>query len=131
MILNELEVSERLTSPDNLINRLKEITKPASRADIPSLPPRAGDVVRDLDKKLEFSSTKAKALGIINKSLDELDLRISEVRPERLSDIVANMSKFVFAEEDRNKEQTTIGQLVVYAPQLVTEKHFNVVEVED
>ena len=131
MILNELEVSERLTSPDNLINRLKEITKPASRADIQSLPPRAGDVVRDLDKKLEFSSTKAKALGIINKSLDELDLRISEVRPERLSDIVANMSKFVFAEEDRNKEQTTIGQLVVYAPQLVTEKHFNVVEVED
>ena len=55
-------------------------------------------------------------------SLAELRTRISEIsKPESLARIAGEMNKIVQTREDEGKKQ---AQIVVYAPQLIQENHF-------
>ncbi len=55
MVLDDIEINSRLESPDNLVNRLRSLTRldKSNRVQIPSLPPSADDVIADLDEKLK------------------------------------------------------------------------------
>lgn len=129
MILDEVEVLERLESPANLLNRLRRISEPVQSV---SIPPSADNVIEDLEEKLKYGSVKSKATAIMNAAMDELRIRIPEVsKPEKLASIAAEMSKVVNATQIRNENDVKIGQIVVYAPQVITEDRFEVIRLNE
>lgn len=129
MILDEVEVLERLESPANLLNRLRRISEPVQPV---SIPPSADNVIEDLEEKLKYGSVKSKATAIMNAAMDELRIRIPEVsKPEKLASIAAEMSKVVNATQIRNENDVKIGQIVVYAPQVITEDRFEVIRLNE
>lgn len=132
MILEETEAIERFESPLNLLNRLKsQLSKSSQRSNIVSIPPSSKDIIADLDEKLKFSGLKTKAAGIMSDCLDELKTRVSEIRPERLATVAAEMNKIVTAEADKNKDLQSQPQFVVYSPTFITEDHFDTVYVKE
>jgi hypothetical protein len=151
MLLEEEELKRRIESPSNLLNRLrlaklampsKPVSLPASLPIIdivkqspsvhPALPPTSDDVVEDLNSKITIGSIKGKAMGIMSSALDELKAKLPEVgKPDKLSKIVADMSKVYDAVENRNATQAQAAQIIIYAPQIVSEEHFNVVDLGD
>ena len=131
MILNDIEITERMESPLNLLSRLKSITGNSSSKhnSIPSLPPSASDVIEDLEEKLAYGSIKSKASGIMIAAMDELRLRMPEVqKPEQLAKIAAEMSKVVNAEvKDNNRDGLNKPQFILYAPQFNNENHYDTI----
>jgi len=133
MILDELEVQERIESPMNLLNRLKDsLSSPSARkSDIVSLPPSSEDIIDNLDDKLSHGSLKSKASAIMNSCLDELKTRIPEVQKvEKLAAIAESMNKVITAQTDR-KEGVVAPQIVVYAPSFVREESFETIYVRE
>lgn len=128
MILNETEVTERMESPNNLLNRLRSITNRHSRESniIPVLPPSASEVIDNLEEKLAYGSVKSKAAGIMIQAMDELKTRIPEVqKPDQLARIAESMSKIVSA-ETKEKTDDQRPQFIVYAPSFNREEHYEV-----
>lgn len=128
MILSETEVRERLESPLNLLNRLRKVTNGNSH--IPSLPPKIGDIVPNIDEKISVSSTKSKALKIMDLAMVELEKRVIEVeKPRELSTIISDMNKVVSAQEQKAGGDNNIGQIIIYSPRVVSEEVFEVARV--
>ena len=136
MLLSDDEVAERMESPLNLLNRLRTaLDKPTSNhkpIEIPSLPPSAADLIDDLDTRIKDSSTRSKAVGILNAAMDELKIRIPEVqRPEKLAQIAAEMAKVVNQHDSKPREDNTQAKIIVYAPQIQSISNYEVVEVNE
>jgi hypothetical protein len=132
MLLHEDELKKRIESPMNLLNRLKNVTNPHKPTMIPSLPPSAEEVINDLEDKITIGSIKGKALGLMSEALDELKTRLPEVqKPERLAAIAADMNKVVSGMQDRGATVNQTAQIIIYAPQVVLEDTFDVVELAD
>lgn len=131
MILSEIEVRERLESPMNLLNRLKSIS--SQRTTIPSLPPSSSEIINNLQEKIAFGSIKSKAAGIMSSAMDELKARLPEVqKPERLAQIAAEMSKVINGSQVKNEDNSTkIGQVIIYAPQILPEEAFEIIRVNE
>lgn len=130
MILNETEVTERMSSPMNLLNRLKSITNPHKpQSNIPSLPPTASEVIDDLEDKLAYGSIRSKAAGIMIAAMDELKVKIADVqKPEQLARIAESMSKVVNAKnENTEKDRLNTPQFILYAPQFHREDHYETI----
>lgn len=134
MILPESEAIERLESPSNLLNRLRASINPhkSRKTQIPSIPPpTASEIIPDLDDKISYSSTKHKAMAIMNSAMDELKTRLPEVqRPEKLAAIAAEMGKIVIAQNNQGITDNRIGQIIVYSPRIVSEEQFEFVDVK-
>lgn len=129
MILEETEVKERLESPLNLMNRLRNITNNhrPERSSIPSLPPSSDQVIEDLEQKLAFGSIKSKAANLVIEALDELKARMPEVqRPEKLAAIAESMNKIVTSESNKNNNEKP-SQYVIFAPSFVDENHYETI----
>ena len=137
MILNESEVTERMSSPLNLLNRLKDLTNRHSAAvrnssnpfGIVSIP-SAKEVIPDLDEKLanQSNTIKSKASGIMIQAMDELKLRVEEAKtPAELAKIAAEMNKIVTAETESNRGNENRPQFVLYAPQFNNENHYETI----
>src|SRR5215471_9756122 len=136
MILSDDEVTQRIESPANLLHRLKEgISKSRqhhNHSSIPSVPPTADKLIGDLDDKLKFGSIKVKASAIMSEALDELRNRMPDIaKPEQLARIATEMSKVVTAQEQRPDDGVQRPQFVIYAPQFVSENHFDEMYVKD
>lgn len=133
MLLDDKEVEERIESPINLLNRLKtSLTRTVNSHNIPTMPPKASDVITDLEDKIRDSSTRSKAAGILNSAMDELKNRLPEVqRPEKLAAIAHEMSKII-ANHDSNGNRGAGGsQIIVYAPQVHNIEEYNIVDVRE
>lgn len=128
MLLTDEDVQERISSPQNLLNRLR---KAASPGGIPSLPPpNSKDIIPDLDEKLETKDIRKQAASIMAKSLKELEARIPDIqKPEKLAQIASEMNKVLTAGQDKEKAATS--QIIVYAPQLVEENHFETITLDE
>jgi hypothetical protein len=126
MLLTDEEIQERLESPMNLLNRLKNATKAHS----PSLPPpSAKDLIPDLDEKLD-GDVKRQAEKIMRSALKELEVRIPDVqKPEKLAQIAAEMHKVLIANKDKGPENGP--QFIIYAPQVIQESHFEQIVVQE
>lgn len=136
MILNETEVTERMNSPLNLLNRLKATTSKANGCNpfaktnlIPSIP-TSSDIIPDLDEKLENSTNtiKSKASKIMIQAMDELKLRVNETtKPEQLAKIAAEMNKIVTTETENNRGNENRPQFILYAPQFNQETNYETI----
>jgi hypothetical protein len=134
MLLDEKEIRSRMESPMNLLNRLRSITNPHKNTNlIPTLPPTSDELIENLDDKIANTSTRSKATSLLNSAMTELEKRLPEVtKPEKLAAIAADMSKIV----DRttpvhNHDEVRAPQIIIYAPQIVSEDNFNVIDVGD
>ena len=127
MLLTDEEIQERISSPMNLLNRLRSATKPQ----IPSLPtPSSQDIIPDLDDKLGMNDARKTAAKILSLSLKELEQRIPDIqKPEKLAQIAVEMNKVITANE--NKDKAATSQIIVYAPQVVQESHFETISLKE
>jgi hypothetical protein len=119
MLLSDEEVQERIESPLNLLNRLKN----ASKSNSPCLPnPTSDELIPDLDDKLQ-GDAKKQAAKIMHGALRELEMRLPEVhKPEKLAQIANEMGKFIMA--GKESDSSKIPQVIVYAPSVIQESHF-------
>lgn len=132
MLLNEDEIKETMESPLNLLNRLKTSLNKHSHNIIPSLPPKASEIIDDLDDRLKNNSTRSKAVSILNAAMDELKIRIPEVqRPEKLAQIAAEMSRVVSHQDSKGNEGKLQSQIIIYAPQMQKIENYDIIEVAE
>lgn len=134
MLLNDDEIKERIESPINLLNRLKtSLTKTVGSVRIPSMPPKAEDVITDLEDKIANTTIKTKTKSILAKALTELESRITEVqKPERLASIAREMGQLNANQEDSRRNHGTINsQIIVYAPQVQNLENFEIIDVTE
>lgn len=150
MILTEEEVTSRIESPLNLLNRLRTATKSRSvimpnqndnngsngnnNADPMSvfLPPKIGDLVEDIEDKIAMTNSKSDALKVMQSAIKDLKDRISEVdKPKDLARIATDMSKVVGTISDIRGEKADKKQLVIWQPLIVQENHYETIHVTD
>lgn len=123
MILSDEEVKQRLQSPNNLLNKLREATTP--RPQIPCLPPTTKDLDldKDIDEKLAVGKLRETAASIMALSMEALKDKIQDIqKPEKLAQIASEMNKVVQSRKDDEKKIP--GQIIVYAPAVINENHF-------
>lgn len=125
MLLDDKDIDKRLTSPNNLMNRLASVTKTPAR--VVSIPPKAEEIIPELDEKLKSGNAKAKALSVMHSCLDQLRNKIEEVPVQRLATIAENMNRIITASEERSKDLNV--QVVVYRPQVTDERDFDVIDI--
>jgi hypothetical protein len=143
MILNDDEIQQRIESPINLLNRLRKTSTPKNGSilpqssgnipvHIPTLPPKAEDIIGDLEDKIVNATARSKAMTIMVTAMNELQHRLPEVqKPETLSNIAQQMSK-VIANHDANKPSTNnMSQIIVYAPQIQKLEDYEVIDIKE
>lgn len=133
MILNDDEIQERIESPLNLLNRLKSsLNKSISNVPSLPLPPKSDEIIDNLEDKIANSTTRSKAVGILNSAMDELKARLPEIqKPERLAAIAADMAKVISHQDTKNTGDKSLGQIIVYAPSVLSIENYEVVEVNE
>ena len=144
MLLSDDEVEERMESPFNLINRLRDSLDKATNpfiiptstqtpAQIPSLPPSSTDLIDDLDAKISNSAARMKASNIMLLAMDELKDRISTVSdPTKLSHIAERMSVIVSRVEPRVTSSESHGsQIIIYAPRIQSIDNYEIIDVKE
>lgn len=138
MILTDEVITERMESPLNLLNRLKEITTPKTNvprsngtADIPSLPPKSGDLIPDLDEKLAYGGIKSKAVGIMTAAMNELQIKIHDIqKPKELAQITEQMAKVIKAVTPENRDDTVKApQIIIYSPQVRQLNEYKTIDI--
>jgi len=131
MLLEDEELKRRIESPMNLLNRLKTATNPHKFTPIPELPPTADEIIDELNDKITSGSIKSKAMNLMSSALDELKAKLPEVhKPEKLAQIAADMNKVINGVESKVAGPVINGaQIIIYAPQVVLEETFDVVEL--
>jgi len=124
MLLSDEEISERIQSPMNLLNRLRKATEKVVSPSLPS--PKANDIIPDLDSKL-IGNARQQAAEILDLTLKELKLRIPDIqKPEKLAQIADQMNKVLTSRPEKENENNG-PSIIVYAPQTLQESHFETV----
>jgi hypothetical protein len=132
MLLNDDEVQERIESPFNLLNKLKTLTQPSKKLNIPSLPPKAEDVIADLEDKISNTVIKSKAKAIMNSAMTELEKRLPEIeKPERLAVIAREMGQVIASQNHGGGGDKLGSQIIVYAPQVQNIENYTIVDVAE
>lgn len=130
MLLSTDEVDERLSSPLNLINRLRAKDNITSV----SLPPKVDELIPDLDSKIHSAAIHGKAESLLSDTLDQLKLRLPEIRAvDKLSNVAANLNKIITAgnEAKIQNNQTNNIQVLIYAPEIKSEEDFDTINVTE
>lgn len=127
MLLTDEDLQERLESPLNLMNRLRSVSTPSN---IPCLPhPTSKDLNLDIDNKLAVGKLKETAASVMASALAELKVKIADVgKPKELAAIAESMNKIV---QSRANEDKVPPQIIVYAPQVIQENHFQELTLRD
>jgi len=127
MLLTDDDIQERLSSPLNLMNRLRQA---ATATHIPSLPsPTTKDIGLDVEGKIATTKLRENAAEIMALSLAELKQRIPDIqKPEKLAQISNEMNKILQSRPDDDKKA---AQIIVYAPQVIQENHFQELTLRD
>lgn len=130
MLLSESDAQDRLESPLNLLNRLKSgLNPPVKKATHPAIPPKAEEIIANLDEKINLGALKGKAAGILSSSLDELKNRLSEVtKPSQLASIAKTMGDIISDVEEKTKNDNRVGQIIIYAPRVLKEEEFETID---
>jgi len=146
MILNDEEIQQRIESPINLLNRLRKTSTPRSGAigpftpssspavpvHIPTLPPKAEDIVDSLEDKLANATARTKATSILVKAMSELEHRLPEVqKPETLARIATDMSKVISNQDAARNQNAQMSQIIVYAPQIQPMENYEVIDIQE
>lgn len=129
MLLTDEEIQERLESPINLMNRLRNATK--TPAAIPSMPPPTSkDIGLDIEGKIDQTKLRERAARVMSSALKELELQLPSVqKPEKLAQIATEMNKVLNSTQDKDKNPP--AQIIVYAPQVIQENHFQELTLQE
>lgn len=120
MLLSDDDIQERISSPLNLMNRLRAAT--AKRTEIPCLPPTSDDLNLNIDEKLAVGKLRENAVSIMASAMEQLKGRIPDIqKPETLARIAGEMNKVIQSRQDDDKKA---AQIIVYAPQVIQENTF-------
>jgi hypothetical protein len=126
MLLTDEDIEERINSPLNLLNRLRKTSEPK----IPSMPPTSKDLELDVEGSIAARNLRGKAAAIMGKVLIELEHRIPDIqKPEKLAQIATEMNKVLNTNKDDDNRKA--AQIIVYAPQVVNENHFQEMVVQE
>lgn len=141
MILSDDEVKERIESPINLLNRLRTTLDRAvdgvthnPHSIVPQLPPKAEDLIPDLEEKIQNKQARGKAISIMTAAMDELKVRMPTIqKAETLASIAYNMSRVVASQDDNAHHRSGINtaQIIVYAPQVQSLDNFDIIDVKE
>lgn len=133
MLLKDEEVTARLESPNNLLNRLNRVTarndnpmsifRPSACDDVSSAVLSGESIetddidklVEDNAKKIKMGIVKARALDVLHDALGELGNRLGETAKVRdLATIAKDMNSILTAED--SKKNNINQQVVIYKP---------------
>lgn len=133
-VLSDEDVIKRVESPMNLINRLRSTTKKENLIVSIPVPPKANDIISNLDEKVTLGSSKTRALSVMNRVLGRLDdeTTIANIKVERLPAIVAQMATAIKGlEPEKDKEDNRV-QFVIYSPTIMKESDYgDFIEVKE
>jgi hypothetical protein len=129
MLLTDDEIQERLESPINLMNRLRNATK--TPTGIPSMPaPTTKDIGLDVEGKINQGQLRERAANVMSRALKELEIQLPNVqKPEKLAQIATEMNKVLNSTQDKDKNPP--AQIIVYAPQVIQENHFQELTLQE
>jgi len=139
MILDANEIDARVSSPLNLMNRLRSITT------VPSIPvevqydkspteivsiPGVDELVESVDDKINKASALSGAKALMAETISRLRQRLIEVdSPVQLSRIATDMHKIVNAEVENHKPN--LAPIVIWKPEMHNENHYETVVVSE
>jgi len=130
MLLDDNEINARMSSPLNLLNRLRN--HDAKAIDIPSLPPKSEELVENLDDKIKAVSVKRTASEVMQKSLTRLNDLVETVeKPERLARIAKDMGAVVESMKEDKDDNLKNVQVLVYRPEILTENHYQIIQINE
>ena len=138
MILNDEDLKERIESPANLLNRLRTTLSRSNPSNlpvinpstgIPCLPPKSDDIIPNLSDKIKETAVRGKAIGILSDAMDEIKLRMSEMKPEKLAYVCDAMARVITRHEESRMNSSNTSQIIIYAPQVQNIENYEVVEV--
>ena len=143
MILDSNEIDARVSSPLNLMNRLRALSGIPSIPDniqngiihrkeettIPSIP-SVDDLVESVDDKINKGKAVSGAKAVMAESINRLRQRLIEVdNPVQLSKIATDMHKIVNAEVENRKPNN--APIVIWKPEMHQENHYETVVVSE
>lgn len=158
MLMTDLEINERLISPDNLLNRLHKSTNRSVsnlpiidtvKVSIPALParddsnsktvrsenrePTIDELIESVDTKVSIGKAHTSAIDVLNSALHELKYRVSEIEsPEKLSRIASDMSKIISNSTPSKKEDDAYkSQVIIWKPMMIAIDDMNVIHAND
>lgn len=140
MILEDNEVEARLSSPLNLLNRMRALTEVESLVKPVLIPevvnengefddaPSISDLVDNFENKIAGGKAYTNALGVLGESVQMLRAKLHEVEePKQLSRIASEMSKIVNGFNEQNKNKNMTPTVIVYKPVVNNEQHYETV----
>ena len=146
MLMTDEQVNSRLSSPDNLMNRLAALRNPSkdmnleslgipklSRSSdnvLPFMPPSVDSLVENIEEKVNLRLAEEGATGVLLDSITALRQRLNEVEsPAQLSKIAGEMGKIVIGinRNDQDKKVNNFNQVIVFKPMMMTENHYEAV----
>jgi len=152
MLMTNEQVEQRLSSPDNLTNRLAALRNPnvgtaknglsdfgipnVSRLKntdnvLPFMPPSVESLVENIKEKINLRLAEEGATGVLLDSISQLRQRLHEVEsPNQLSKIASDMGKIVIGinRSESDKKVNNFNQLIVYKPIMTNETHYESVK---
>lgn len=153
MLMDLIEIEQRLNSPNNLMNVLaaktvmstsvipantaEETISPEALREIDAIlgndgSPSVDDLVPDALDKIQVNLAQSKALSVLNDSLDQLKLRLVEVeKPKELSRIASDMGKIINSFTDKNEDKKRGGNVIIYKPAVAELSNYSVVRVNE
>lgn len=159
MLMNKDEMDKRLSSPDNLLNRLRSVgvkdvvvnkvvdihnskgtidiftgPSPSSEGDDNIFtPPSIDDLIEDADNKIEVGEAHNGALRVRNKAIRMLeDLLPLEQSSTKVSRIASEMSRIASEIRGEVLEAKTANVVpIIFKPMFIEEASFNVIHVND
>ena len=152
MLMTNEQVEARLSSPDNLANRLASLRNPPKKADLvdlgiptpsrfkdsdnvlPFMPPSVDTLVEKIDEKINLRLAEEGATGVLLDSITQLRQRLNEVEsPAQLSKIASDMGKIVIGinRNETDKKMANFNQVIVFKPMMMTENHYESVRANE
>ncbi len=151
MILNTEESNDRLSSPNNLINKLRELSKPREKSQsvelftgklsdlnpsrIPGLPNEQAvkSTLDEIEEEFKDGLIKNTAKQVLESSLVHLSNNLRNVdKTTDYARIATDMSKIVSNLEAAKREAPTINnQTIIYRPIVNNESFYQSVHVSE
>lgn len=149
MILDKEEIDSRLSSPLNLLNRLRALTSSENKivsisssiqtessqsrpGQHPSLPPSVDELVDGIEDKLNTARCKSGAKEVLATAIERLNVKVNDVEDAiQLSRIATDMGKIVNGFDSVKGSSQATAIPIIYRPIMLLETNFQTIQVNE
>lgn len=159
MIISDENALERLASSDNLMNRLRNLSNktltnkvngirvfiPGGASETNIVPvekpeieenktPTLDQLINDADARISIATAHDKAVDLMNSAVDQLRIRLDEIKADKLPSVIAAASKMVTdirrekLEADKNSERQNV-HFHFYTPEQKRIEQYEIIDV--